>query len=86
MKNEEDEHVIQPGEDQGDLIITIRVNQYGESQLGVNRNEIPVEVLYFYLQFMATTLIMRHQQQVATEHSQRQQNSIVVPQQQLLIQ
>lgn len=81
--NEQNEREVLPGENMDDLIITIQVNQYGEAQLGVNRSAVPVEVLYFYLQFMSNALIARHQAQMAEAHVER--NRLVVPQNNLVV-
>lgn len=87
LNNEEqqqEEFVAQPGENVSDLLITIKVNQYGESQLMVNQNSVPLEILYFHLMFMAQAILQNHQTSVANAFAERNRllvpsNNIVVP-------
>lgn len=80
-----DERTVKPGEDEQaeNLVIQITVSPLGEAQLGVNRNEMPVEILHFYLVLMANSLMARHQMNVA--QAKMSQESLVLPKNGLIV-
>lgn len=79
------ERVVEPGENGNaeNLRITIEIDRFGDARLGVNAEAAPVEVIYFYLHFMADALMNRHAQMLSQQAAQKP--DLLVPNTDLLI-